>query len=543
MRWNIQYFGSLTALSLLAAMLWINMTIANNIARADTHNATTVSITDSFLDEKAWYELMIAIMEHDGGVSEPSLLDADSDADAVWRLMLQEVQEDDLDANGLPDWWEIRHFGQRGQNPDGDSDNDGLMNKAEYLAGTSPTTSLNAFVDTDADGLSDAWEYQHFAHLRHDAHDDPDGDGLDNAHEFRIHTAPDDVDTDNDGLDDQHEVTLGADPRTADSDRDGIEDWDEVNTYHTKPNSMDSDADDLSDATEIYMYGTDPVSFDTDGDSLADGLEIRFGCDPQVKDNPQVVAGPLTNDLGNATAFVEFRKASVEEEKVGAYRTTDPEPRTYYTFYERREKTVRHIEERAGEPAHTHHDEEIVTYDAFLEDMDGQWAAVVSYKEINDGEVEKETVEIIPAGGVPIRPPYSIEELPKTLSTTFSNEYTTEDFVRYATDQLAPKFKARTRPQESWSSFELKGFTPAIALSTKRDLSSGEDTFTLSKLQFRFRIVNSIAGLPYHFEWVEVFVPEDASKPVKILRSASETLMGNGATVISPKAPLYRTKN
>lgn len=56
----------------------------------------------------------------------------------------------DTDGNGLPDAWELQSFGRIGVVPDDDPDQDGLSNLQEYALGTNP---LNA--DTDGDGLTD----------------------------------------------------------------------------------------------------------------------------------------------------------------------------------------------------------------------------------------------------------------------------------------------------------------------------------------------------------------------------------------------------
>lgn len=141
----------------------------------------------------------------------------------------------DSDGDGLPDSWEIRYnlnpndggFGGRtfgfaldvdGDNvvdyiynasdfingPWGDPDGDGLVNRAEYLAGSNPFE-----VDTDGDGVGDfdspatgatygslymdgddipdGWESlfpNACSPLRFDAHLDPDGDGWDNYSEY-----------------------------------------------------------------------------------------------------------------------------------------------------------------------------------------------------------------------------------------------------------------------------------------------------------------------------------------------------------------------
>jgi hypothetical protein len=50
-----------------------------------------------------------------------------------------------VDTNGLPDAWEIEHFGQAGVDPREDADRDGTSNLMEYLAGTNPRTEVSRF--------------------------------------------------------------------------------------------------------------------------------------------------------------------------------------------------------------------------------------------------------------------------------------------------------------------------------------------------------------------------------------------------------------
>ncbi len=51
----------------------------------------------------------------------------------------------DADGNGLPDQWEIDHFGTTGVNPDGDADKDGTTNLMEMLAKTDPDDPNSVF--------------------------------------------------------------------------------------------------------------------------------------------------------------------------------------------------------------------------------------------------------------------------------------------------------------------------------------------------------------------------------------------------------------
>ena len=100
-------------------------------------------------------------------------------------------------------------------------------------------------VDTDGDGLKDAWE-ERFGLDPNDG--DSDGDMI-----------PDDEeDGDMDGLDNGQEQSIGTDPTMDDTDMDGYKDG-------------------VEDGGGIWvdetMTGTRPLNPDTDGDTLLDGVE------------------------------------------------------------------------------------------------------------------------------------------------------------------------------------------------------------------------------------------------------------------------------
>lgn len=135
---------------------------------------------------------------------------------------------------------------------DEDSDEDGLTDAFEALAGTEATKA-----DTDGDGLSDGFEAT------------------------TSHTDPTTADTDRDGASDQAEWAAGSDagrlPGTA-----GVVGSGEF-AEHVGRGVEDADGDGLSDRTEKLLH-LDAGSADTDGDKLADGLELAAGTDPTLAD-------------------------------------------------------------------------------------------------------------------------------------------------------------------------------------------------------------------------------------------------------------------
>ncbi len=138
-------------------------------------------------------------------------------------------------------------------------------------------------VDTDGDGMGDAYETDNgldpFDAADRDT--DLDGDGLSNFTEFDRRTNPNNPDTDDDGLGDEVETNTevwvsatdtGTNPNRADTDRDGLIDSVETNTG-TFVSAEDT--------------GSNPLVRDTDGDGAVDGLEVGSGFDPN---DPKSVA-------------------------------------------------------------------------------------------------------------------------------------------------------------------------------------------------------------------------------------------------------------
>jgi hypothetical protein len=147
----------------------------------------------------------------------------------------------DADGNLLPDQWErsVGLLAGLAEDPNADTDHDGLTTLQEYQFGTNP----NAW-DTDGDGMGDGWEVANGLNPNSalDGALDNDGDGLSNQQEYQVGTNPNAADSDGDGMPDGWELDHGLDPASA-SGANGA--------------GLDSDHDGLSNYQE-YVAGSDP---------------------------------------------------------------------------------------------------------------------------------------------------------------------------------------------------------------------------------------------------------------------------------------------
>lgn len=147
--------------------------------------------------------------------------------------------------------------------------------------------------DIDADGLPDWWEKRMKKNL--DPAADRDADGLTELQEFNLSTNPLLADTDGDGLLDGEEPTGKSSPRNPDTDGDGLNDYAEVKTHLTDATKVDSDGDSLSDREEVAA-GLNPLDgndalIDSDNDGFSNLHEVRANTSfndaashPQYKD-------------------------------------------------------------------------------------------------------------------------------------------------------------------------------------------------------------------------------------------------------------------
>ena len=139
-------------------------------------------------------------------------------------------------------------------------------------------------IDSDADGLLDAWEITQGLDPDSNADGatvDSDGDTLTNGEEFDAGSPPLFADQDGDGANDAEELAAGTDLWDADSDDDGLTDGEEINgAVASDPLDPDSDDDGLGDYAEVVTHGTDPYLADSDGDGYSDPQELAAGSVP-----------------------------------------------------------------------------------------------------------------------------------------------------------------------------------------------------------------------------------------------------------------------
>ncbi|WP_448581171.1 LamG-like jellyroll fold domain-containing protein, partial [Thermaurantiacus sp.] len=148
--------------------------------------------------------------------------------------------------------------------------------------------------------------------INHEGGQDWDGDGANNAQEFRNGTNPRAADSDGDGISDGEEIngftaggsTYFSNPRLRDTDGDGLSDHYERTQSLTDPGRADTDNDGLTDGNEVNLYGTDPTDADSDNDLLPDGWELRYKFNPMSPPgNNEAALDPDEDNRSNLTEY------------------------------------------------------------------------------------------------------------------------------------------------------------------------------------------------------------------------------------------------
>lgn len=178
--------------------------------------------------------------------------------------------ENDENDNGLPDFFEEVYEVPAASN-DGvsDSDNDGLSNADEYIAGTDPVRN------------------------------DSDGDGILDSDEISFGTDPADEDSDNDLIPDGQEIQGGTNPLNDDSDGNGVSDFVQQERGITAETAVtDNNANSVPDVVEEQITEETGIVIengyqDSDGDGLSDAFEALRGTDI---DNRNSIDNELSDD-------------------------------------------------------------------------------------------------------------------------------------------------------------------------------------------------------------------------------------------------------
>ena len=273
---------------------------------------------------------------------------------ALSEMITVEHPPDD-DDDGLPNWWEEKHFGDpTGANADEDVDGDGLTNLEEFILGTDPNNP-----DTDGDGLLDgdnivvtSEDPRYTAFAAAGYHFTDDGPERTFYGEVHFGTDPLDPDTDGDGLVDGDNITVNRDdPRYIEWEERGIfftEDGGERTflgeiAHGTDPLDPDTDNDGIPDGMEVAVYGTDPLDPDTDGDGVGDWYHIYASfTDPLDPDDKPIVPYPLPpaepGDTGSSDKPVKVYILSGQSNMVGFGERNGRSPGTLETMVLRENK-------------------------------------------------------------------------------------------------------------------------------------------------------------------------------------------------------------
>jgi hypothetical protein len=203
------------------------------------------------------------------------------------QMAILEATQKDSDGDGLNDYFELENGLNYLSDREAkiDTDDDGINDAAEYIAGWDPYKS-----DTDGDGLPDKWEQQYGLNPSdaNDAGYDFDVDGLNNKQEYIAKTHPRNPDTDGDKVTDGAEKAKNLNPKIKkDTDNDGMsDDWETyygLNKDSSSDKSQDKDSDGLANYLE-YAVNSNPLDVDTDKDNMYDGDEYNIGRMPTINE-------------------------------------------------------------------------------------------------------------------------------------------------------------------------------------------------------------------------------------------------------------------
>jgi len=127
---------NVTETSSVPGLLFIETWLDEHATTTPHHAATTIEQDDVTYRFAAWQRDGIRQTNAFGVSLNPVQPFPLTSPTTLLAVYFDENQ--DTDGQGLPDWWQVYHFGALGQDPDNDADNDGFGLLSEYRDGTDP---------------------------------------------------------------------------------------------------------------------------------------------------------------------------------------------------------------------------------------------------------------------------------------------------------------------------------------------------------------------------------------------------------------------